>query len=42
MLNDLLLLSGNDIPFEEAAVTMHPPKIREIVEKILFIQVAES
>lgn len=30
MLNDLLLLSGNDIPFIEAGMAMHPPKIKEI------------
>ena len=30
MLNDLLLLSGNDIPFIEAGMVMHPPKIKEI------------
>ena len=30
MLNDLLLLSGNDIPFIGAQVTIHQPTIREI------------
>ena len=30
MLNDLLLLSGNDIPFVEAAVPIHQPTIKEI------------
>lgn len=30
MLNDLLLLSGNDIPFEEAQVNIHQPSIKEI------------
>lgn len=30
MLNDLLLLSGNDIPFEEAHVSIRQPRIREI------------
>lgn len=30
MLNDLLLLSGNDIPFEAAQVTIHQPTIKEI------------
>lgn len=30
MLNDLLLLSGNDIPFPEAQVTIHQPTIKEI------------
>lgn len=28
--NDLLLLSGNDIPFEEAQLIIHPPTIKEI------------
>lgn len=28
--NELLLLSGEDIPFIEGSVTIHPPKIREI------------
>lgn len=28
--NKLLLLSGNDIPFEQAQLIIHPPKIREI------------
>ena len=30
MLNDLLLLSGNDIPFPEAQIVIHNPKIKEI------------
>jgi hypothetical protein len=30
MLNDLLLLSGNDIPFEEAQLTIHQPTVKEI------------
>ena len=30
MLNDLLLLSGNDIPFEKANLIIHPPTIKEI------------
>lgn len=30
MLNDLLLLSGNDIPFMEAEITIHQPTIKEI------------
>ena len=30
MVNDLLLLSGNDIPFIEAGVTIHQPSIKEI------------
>ena len=30
MLDDLLLLSGNDIPFREAKVTIHQPTIKEI------------
>lgn len=30
MNNELLLLSGNDIPFPEARVTVHQPTIREI------------
>jgi hypothetical protein len=30
MLNDLLLLSGNDIPFAEAQITIHQPTIKEI------------
>jgi len=29
-MNKLLLLSGNEIPFPEAQVTIHPPKIKEI------------
>ena len=28
--NELLLLSGNDIPFIEAQVTIHQPTIKEI------------
>ena len=30
MLNDLLLISGNDIPFVDAQVTIHQPTIKEI------------
>ena len=30
MLNDLLLLSGNDIPFEKAKLIIHQPTIKEI------------
>lgn len=30
MNNDLLFLSGNDIPFIEAQITIHQPRIREI------------
>ena len=30
MLNDLLLLSGNDIPFEQAQISIHQPTIKEI------------
>ena len=30
MLNDLLLLSGNDIPFPEAQITIHVPTVKEI------------
>ena len=30
MLNELLLLSGNDIPFISAGLTIHPPTIKEI------------
>ena len=30
MLNDLLLLSGNDIPFESAQLVIHQPTIKEI------------
>jgi hypothetical protein len=30
MLNELLLLSGNDIPFFEAQITIHQPTIKEI------------
>ena len=30
MINELLLLSGNDIPFPEARVTIHPPTLKEI------------
>lgn len=29
-MDDLLLLSGNDIPFIEAKLSVHPPKIKEI------------
>ena len=40
MLNDLLLLSGNDIPFPQAQVTIHQPTIKEIAyigEEAFFI-----
>jgi len=30
MLNQLLLLSRNDIPFPEARVTIHQPTLKEI------------
>ena len=30
MTNDLLLLSGNDIPIEEIHLLLHPPTIKEI------------
>ena len=30
MINDLLLLSGNDIPFPEAKINIHQPTIKEI------------
>ena len=30
MLTDLLLLSGNDLPFAKAQMTIHQPRIREI------------
>jgi hypothetical protein len=30
LLNDLLLLSGNDIPLEEVNLLLHPPTIKEI------------
>ena len=30
MINQLLLLSGNDIPFEEANLIIHPPTLKEI------------
>ena len=30
MLNDLLLLSGNDIPFTSAQLTIHQPTVKEI------------
>ena len=29
-MDELLLLSGNDIPFPEARITIHQPKLREI------------
>jgi len=28
MIDELLLLSGNDIPFPLAGVTIHPPKLK--------------
>lgn len=40
MLGDLLLLSGNDIPFPEARVTIHQPTLKEIAfigEDVFFI-----
>jgi len=40
MLNDLLLLSGNDIPFPKARLTIHQPTIKEIAyigEEAFFI-----
>jgi len=30
MLDELMLLSGNDIPFPEAKITIHQPKLKEI------------
>ena len=30
MMDELLLLSGNDIPFTEAALTIHSPILKEI------------
>ena len=30
MINELLLLSGNDIPFREAQVNIHQPRLKEI------------
>lgn len=30
MLNNLLLLSGNDIPFVSAQIAIHQPTIKEI------------
>jgi hypothetical protein len=30
MIDELLLLSGNDIPFLEARMTIHQPRIHEI------------
>ena len=30
MLDKLLLLSGNDIPFPIARLTIHPPRIKDI------------
>ena len=30
MLDSLLLLSGNDIPFTEANITIHNPTLKEI------------
>ena len=40
MINDLLLLSGNDIPFAEARISIHQPTIKEIAyigEEAFFI-----
>ena len=39
MVNDLLLLSGNDIPFVQAGITIHQPTVKEIAyigEEIFF------
>lgn len=39
MFDELMLLSGNDIPFPEAGVSIHPPTIKEIAyigEEIFF------
>lgn len=39
MINDLLLLSGNDIPFAPAQITIHQPTIKEIAyisEEVFF------
>lgn len=39
MINDLLLLSGNDIPFIEAQIVIHQPTIKEIAylgEEVFF------
>ena len=30
MIDELLLLSGNDIPFPVASITIHQPRIKEI------------
>ena len=30
MMDELLLLSGNDIPFLEAGLTIHQPRLKEI------------
>jgi len=30
MIDELLLLSGNDIPFPEAKLTIHQPTLKEI------------
>jgi hypothetical protein len=30
MTDELLLLSGNDLPFNEAGLVIHQPKLREI------------
>jgi hypothetical protein len=30
MLNKLLLISGNDIPFVEAGISIHQPTLKEI------------
>lgn len=38
-MNNLLLLSGNDIPFEQAKIVIHQPKIKEIAfigQKVFF------
>ena len=39
MLNNLLLLAGNDIPFPQAQITIHQPTIKEpgyIGEELFF------
>ena len=30
MMDELLLLSGNDIPFLEVGLTLHQPRLKEI------------
>ena len=44
-MNELLLLSGSDIPFPEARVTIHQPTLKEIGyigEKTFFIGTQEK